>query len=90
VDQEELDRLSSRELHDRAVDLARRRFDVGFLWTLVKAVPVAHAAQGQVDEADADITSLSALLTDVVGSGEGDVAEGLRPIYIDYLRAHGG
>ncbi len=88
MDREELDRLSSHELHDRALEVARHHLDVAFLWELLKAVPVARAATGHVREADADIASLSALLTDFVRSGEGDVADTLRPLYIEYLLAH--
>jgi hypothetical protein len=88
VDRSKLAKLTSHELHDRALELARDRLDVGFLWSLLKAVPVARATQGDLGEADADIASVSALLSDVVGSGQGDVAEGLRPLYIDYLANH--
>jgi hypothetical protein len=89
MDRSQLERMSSRELHDRAVSVARKHVDIGFLWSLVKAVPVAHAAEGHVGEADADIARVSALLNDLLHAGEGDVAEGLRPLYIDYLETHG-
>ena len=89
MDRSELESLPSHELHDRALSAARRRLDLGFLWSLIKAVPVAHAAEGNIEEADADIASLSALLNDALHSGEGEVAEGLRPLYIEYLEAHG-
>ena len=88
MDRAQLERMTSRELHDRAVDVARHRVDVGFLWSLVKAVPVAQAASGHLEQADADITSVTALLSDLVHSGEGDVADALRPLYIDYLEEH--
>jgi hypothetical protein len=88
MDRAELERMTSRELHDRAVDVARHRVDVGFLWSLVKAMPVAQAAAGHLEQADADITSVTTLLNDVVHSGEGDVADALRPLYIDYLEEH--
>ena len=82
----ELEQLSSHELHDRAVRRAVTHLDVGYLWRLVKAVPVAEAAAGHLNEAEADVVSLSSLLTDVVTSGdETEVAEALRPFYIDYL-----
>jgi hypothetical protein len=29
------------------------------------------------------------LLDDAIDSGEGDVAEALRPLYLDYLERHG-
>ncbi len=89
MDRGVLERMSSRELHDRAMEVARDRLDIGFLWSLLKAVPLAHAAEGHLKQADADIVSLTTLLTDVANSGEGDVADGLRPLYIDYLEAHG-
>jgi hypothetical protein len=86
MDQAALEKLSSEELHDLAVKRAVRHADVGFLWRLVKAVPVAEAAVGHTDEAEADVISLSSLITDVVTSGdEPEVAEVLRPLYIEYL-----
>lgn len=83
---EELERLSSEELHDRAVHRAVTHLDVGFLWRLIKAVPVAEAAAGHLDEAEADVISLSSLITDVVTSGDDKpVADALRPFYLEYL-----
>jgi hypothetical protein len=86
---DELERLSSKELHDRAVSHAVGHGDVKFLWTLIKSVPAAEAAAGHMDEARSDVVSLSSLLTDVVHAGEEDaVADALRPLYIDYLEQH--
>jgi hypothetical protein len=88
TEREELERLSTHELHDRAMSHARHHLDVGFLWDLVKAVPVAEAAAGHRGEAEADVISLSSLITDVLHSDEPEVAEQLRPLYIDYLAEH--
>jgi len=88
TEREELDKLSTKELHDRAMKHARHHLDVGFLWDLIKAVPVAEAAAGHSGEAEADVVSLSSLITDVVHSDEAEVAEQLRPLYIDYLAEH--
>jgi hypothetical protein len=88
TEREELEKLSTQELHDRAMSHARRHLDVGFLWDLVKAVPVAEAAAGHRGEAEADVISLSSLITDVLHSDEPEVAEQLRPLYIDYLAEH--
>ena len=86
MDRSELEALSSRELHDKAVSHAVRHLDVGFLWNLIKAVPAAEASAGHLDEARADVVSLTSLITDVMHSGdEHDVAEALRPVYLDYL-----
>ena len=86
---DELDALSSRELHDLAVQRALHHLDVEFLWELLRAIPAAEASEGHANEAGRDVTHLSVLLDDAVGSGEGDVAEALRPLYLDYLVKHG-
>ena len=85
---EELDRLSTKELHDRAFKLAQRHLDLGFFWNLLEVAPVAEAAAGHVKHAEADVLSLSATVQDATNSGENEVAEALRPVYVDYLLEH--
>jgi hypothetical protein len=89
VDRAELEALPTKDLHDRAMSAARRHMDVGFLWRLINMVPPAEAAAGNLRDADTDIVSLSSLLSDVIHSGEGELGEALRPLYIDYLAEHG-
>ena len=84
-----LEQLSSKELHDLAVSRAKRHFDVRFFYDLVKTLPVAEAGAGDLDEAETDILRLSAHADDVTEAGKGEVAELMRPFYIDYLRKHG-
>jgi hypothetical protein len=85
---EDLEALSSRELHDRAVRRAVRHLDIGFLWQLLRELPAAEAAEGHEDLGTADAIKLSALIADALASGEGDIAAGLRPLYISYLEKH--
>jgi hypothetical protein len=87
---DELDALSSRELHDRAVRRALHHADVAFLWELLRAIPAAEASEGHDSEAGRDITKVTSLLDDAIDSGEGDLAEALRPLYLDYLVKHDG
>jgi hypothetical protein len=89
VTRDELEALSSRELHDLAVRRALHHVDVEFLWQLLRAIPAAEASEGHSNEAGRDITKVSVLLDDAIDSGEGDVAEALRPLYLDYLIRHG-
>lgn len=89
VESDPLERLSSAELHDLAVRRARRHLDVRFFWQLMKVLPAAEAGAGQIDEAEADVQRLSAHLDDVTEAGRGEVAELLRPFYLDYLKRHG-
>jgi hypothetical protein len=84
----DLEQLSSKELHDLAVSHARRHVNVKFFWDLMKVLPVAEAAAGEQDEADADISSMLAHVDDITDSGKGEVADLLRPFYLDYLKRH--
>jgi hypothetical protein len=84
-----LEPLSSKELHDLAVSYARRHLDLRFFWDLLRVLPVAEAAAGKVDEAEADVASMIAHVDDITDSGEGEVADLLRPFYLDYLKRHG-
>ena len=86
---DELDALSSRELHDLAMRRALHHVDVEFLWDLLRAIPAAEASEGHSVEAGRDITKVSVLLSDAINSGEGEIAEALRPLYLDYLVKHG-
>jgi hypothetical protein len=84
----DLEALSSRELHDMAVRRALHHADVGFLWELLRSIPAAEALEGDVGESEADATKVSALLADALESGKGEIADALRPLYIDYLTKH--
>ncbi|MGH3149924.1 MAG: hypothetical protein ACRDOB_04225 [Streptosporangiaceae bacterium] len=86
---EELDALSSRELHDLAVRRAVHHLDVEFLWQLLRDLPAAEASEGHDIEAGRDISKVTVQLSDAIDSGQGDLAEALRPLYIDYLLKHG-
>ncbi|MFC4533540.1 hypothetical protein [Sphaerisporangium dianthi] len=88
MDQDELQALSPRELHDRAVRYAVTHGDLGFLWDLLKVIPAAEAASGHADETANDLSRVSALLSDAMASGEGELGEALRPVYLAYLSKH--
>ena len=82
---EQYERLSSRELHDLAVRRARHHVDLRFFWRLMEVLPAAQAATGNLREAEADVAQMSAHLNDVTDAGRGEVADQLRPFYIEYL-----
>jgi hypothetical protein len=89
ADEDPLDRLSTAELHDLAVHRARRHLDVRFFWRLMQVLPVAEAGAGELREAEADVATMRAHLDDITDSGRGEVAELLRPFYLEYLKQHG-
>ena len=89
TDADPLEQLSSEELHHLAVKYARRHLDVRFFLRLLERVPAAEAAAGNVEESRDDILHLSSRIDDLTEAGRGEVADMLRPFYLDYLREHG-
>jgi hypothetical protein len=83
-----LESLPTRELYSRARRRAAGRLDVRFFWTLLRSIPAAEAAAGDVEEAQADVRSGIARLNDLRAAGQGKLGEALRPLYIDYLAKH--
>lgn len=67
---------------------ALRHLDVGFFWRLLEYLPAAEAAAGDLDQAKADAMTLRARLDDLTDAGKGEVAENLRPYYLEYVREH--
>jgi hypothetical protein len=85
---DDLEQLSTQELHDRAVHRAERHLDVRFFWSLLEMIPAAEAVSGDRGEADFDIQSSKGLISDALHSGDGRLGEALRPVFIDYLSKH--
>ncbi len=85
---DDLERLSSEELHDLAVRRAAKHLDLEFFWRLLATVPAAEAVIGRLDEAEDDVFGLVARVDDISDSGRGELADALRPLYLDYLERH--
>lgn len=81
--------ISTDDLRDRAVELARRRWDVRFFWELLRLIPAAEAVAGNNDASEASLAQASGFLYEAL-SAESDpnVQEALRPVYIQYLVDH--
>ena len=86
--EEELEGLSSEELRERAVKYARRHADVKFFWRLMQLLPAASAATGDLDESHDDIESVYGHFDDLHESAKPEVADALRPLYVEYLLKH--
>jgi hypothetical protein len=85
---EDLDKLSTHELHDRAIHRAEKHLDVGFFWSLLKLIPAAKAASGDEGEAEYDVQFAKGKIYDALHSGDGELGEALRPVFLDYLHKH--
>jgi hypothetical protein len=86
---EELDALSSEELHDRAFRHAERHLNLKFFWDLLQYTPAAEAEAGDIDEAESDAQHASGQVADAVDQRP-ELKDAMRPVYIDYLLKHPG
>jgi hypothetical protein len=86
---DELDQLSSHELRVRAIKRARRRMDLKFFWNLIEMIPAAEEAEGAPDKLAADVEASRVWLEDLLHP-DPQMEEALRPVFLDYLRQHGG
>jgi hypothetical protein len=90
ANRDQLEALPIKELHDRAMETARKHVDVAFLWEVVKALPVAEEAIGDDQRSKVDILQPLALINDFLyDSDSGELGEALRPLYVDYLLRKG-
>ena len=84
---DDLDQLSSKELHDRAFRYARHHLDVRFFLNLVEVVPAAQAADGDATDSGNDVLHPSNQIAEAVDQ-DPELMDALRPVYLDYLREH--
>jgi hypothetical protein len=84
---EELDALSSEELHDRAFRHAQRHLNLKFFWDLLQYTPAAEAEAGDLDQAESDAQHASGQVADAVDERP-ELKDAMRPVYIDYLLEH--
>ncbi|MFL6137668.1 MAG: hypothetical protein ACJ74O_07700 [Frankiaceae bacterium] len=92
---DQLDALSTDELRRRALDRARERGDVRFLWDLVKHLPQS----GEFTQEDGATTGVVTTVNDLLATVEqlfghqmsnvGDREPLFRARFIDYLTSHG-
>jgi hypothetical protein len=84
---EELDALSSEELHDRATRHARRHLNVRFFWDLLQYTPAAEVESGDIETAETDVERVSGQVVNAI-EDDPELRDAMRPVYIDYLLKH--
>ena len=86
---DELDRLSTEELRQRAFERAEQHRDVGFFWDLIKHLPPSEdiasedASAGNITAGVADLVEI---VRELLGRDLGDTEPLIRARFIDYIR----
>jgi hypothetical protein len=87
ITREDLDELSSPQLQERAVGMARAQGDLDWLWHLLGSIPGAEGQLGEFDDSGLDAAHLISAINGYIRSDR-SAEETLRPQCIDYLLAH--
>jgi hypothetical protein len=87
ITREEFETLSSRQLHERAVGLAKADGDIDWLWHLLGSIPAAEGQLGELDDSGLDIASLISAINGYIRADR-SAEEILRPQLVDYLLEH--
>ena len=86
---EELERLSTEELRQKAFDRAESKRDVAFFWDLIRHLPPAETVgteDGSAGHITGGIAEAVEAVRELFGHDLGDVEPLVRARFIDYLR----
>lgn len=58
IDREDLESLSSAQLHDRAIGSAKAGGDIDWLWHVLGSMPAAEGAVGDIEDSGIDVAAI--------------------------------
>jgi hypothetical protein len=85
---DELDAMSTEELRDRAFELARRRRDVSFFWSIFEHLPVRENGDDGSLGLQSSVDDAIAVWKESMDDEYGDQEPLIRAAFIDYLLKH--
>lgn len=87
ITREDLETLSSSQLHERAVDAAKAEGDIDWLWHILGSIPSMDGQLGELDDSGLDVASLVTAINGALRSDR-TASDLLRSQYIEYLLEH--
>lgn len=87
ITREDLETMTSRDLHDRAIGSAKVEGDLEWLWHLLRSIPAAEGEIGDLEDSGMDVPSTVSALNGYARADR-DLPDVLRPQYVDYLLEH--
>ena len=87
ITREDLETLSSPQLHEQAIALAKTGQDIDWLWHLLGSIPATEGQLGELDESGLDVASLISAINGYVRADR-SAGDALRPQYVAYLAEH--
>jgi hypothetical protein len=87
ITREDLETMTSRDLHDRALGTAKAEQDLDWLWHLLRSIPAADGQVGDLEDSGMDMASTVSAINGYTRADR-DLPDTLRPQYVDYLLEH--
>ena len=87
ITREDLETMTSRDLHDRAIGTAKAEGDLDWLWHLLRSIPTAEDEVGDLEDSAMDVPSTVSAINGYTRADR-DLPDALRSQYVDYLLEH--
>ena len=87
ITRDDLETMTSVDLHDRAISIAKAERDLDWLWHLLCSIPGAEGEVGDLEDSGMDIASTVSAINGYARVDR-DLSETLRSEYVDYLVEH--
>jgi hypothetical protein len=87
ITREDLETLTSHQLHEQAVSLGKSGGDIDWLWQLLGSIPGIEDQLGELDDSGLDIPAIIGAINGYVRADR-TTEDTLRPQYVDYLLEH--
>jgi hypothetical protein len=87
ITSDDLETLTSWQLYDRAIDLAKAGGDLDWLWHLLGSIPSAEGQLGELDDSGLDVATVISAINARMRADPAS-RETLRPQYVAYLLEH--
>jgi len=87
ITREDLEAMTSRDLHDRAIGTAKAEHDLDWLQHLLRSIPAADGEIGDLEDSGMDMASTVSAINGYTRADR-DLPDTLRAQYVDYLLEH--
>jgi hypothetical protein len=87
ISRDDLETMTSGDLQDRAVGMAKAEGDLDWLWHLLRSIPAAEGQVGDLEDSGMDVAGTVSAINGYVRADR-DLPETLRPQYVEYLLEH--
>ena len=87
ITREDLETMTSHDLHDRAIGSAKAEDDLDWLWHLLRSIPAAEGQVGDLEDSGMDVASTVSAINGYTRADR-DLPGTLRSRYVDYLLEH--